>query len=66
LEQRYSTGEVELYYGDERHINRRIYGSEPAEGDEHFRYNKKMSDLINNYHNVFKEQDYELLDMEKY
>jgi hypothetical protein len=39
---------------------------EKAEGDEHFRYNKKMSDLINNYHNVFKEQDYELLDMEKY
>ena len=39
---------------------------EAASGDEHFRYYKKMCDLINDYHNVFKPQGYELMDIEKY
>jgi CubicO group peptidase (beta-lactamase class C family) len=39
---------------------------ESASGDEHFRLDKKMCDLINTYHNVDKLNGYELMDIEKY
>jgi CubicO group peptidase (beta-lactamase class C family) len=39
---------------------------EAAGGDEHFRLDKKMCDLINTYHNVDKPNGYELMDIEKY
>ncbi len=39
---------------------------EAASGDEHFRLDKKMCDLINTYHNPDKGNGYELMDIEKY
>jgi CubicO group peptidase (beta-lactamase class C family) len=39
---------------------------EKADGDEHFYQDRKMSYMINNYHNVLKVKGYELMDIEKY
>ncbi len=39
---------------------------EKADGDEHFRYDKKMCDWVNTYHNIYKPSGYELIDIEKY
>jgi hypothetical protein len=39
---------------------------EKADGDQHFYQDKKMSYMINNYHNVLKVKGYELMDIEKY
>lgn len=39
---------------------------EKTEGNEHFRTDKKMCDLVNDYHNVYKADGYELIDLERY
>ncbi|MBL7818478.1 MAG: beta-lactamase family protein [Saprospiraceae bacterium] len=39
---------------------------EKSDGNEHFRYDKKMCDWINTYHNIYKPDGYELIDLEKY
>jgi len=39
---------------------------EKADGNEHFQLNKKMCDLVTTYHNGYKTEGYELIDMERY
>lgn len=39
---------------------------EKVNGNEHFRLDKTMCDLINNYHNVYKSAGFELIDLEGY
>jgi len=37
-----------------------------ANGNEHFRFDKKMCDMVTTYHNGYKTEGYELIDMERY
>ena len=39
---------------------------EKTVGNEHFRLDKSMCDLIKTYHNVYKPDGYELIDLERY
>lgn len=39
---------------------------EKTNGNEHFRLDKNMCDLVNTYHNVYKADGYELIDLERY